>query len=208
MENETGTEQNTEQGNEQSSEKQSNNDWKNDSRTLSITSQLAKYQKAEADRKEAEANAQKQAEMEKAKAEGRWKDAEKMHAEALKSLEEQFAAKILERDLGLEMAKAGFSNKKFVKGAISDYNPEEHTSPEDYVKALMADEENKPFLSTGKPNVPAAPGKPGFGGGEPMNKEKYRAMQKSDDPKERAAAQKYVADYFDKHNALPDWLKR
>ena len=195
------------EGNAQPAQGATEDRFKDDPKYQAMASQLAKFQKAESDRKEADAKAAKDAELSKLEAAQDYEAVKKVHAEEKATLEAKFAKDILERDLGLEMATAGFKSKLFIKGAILDYDPDTHTSPAEYVKGLVADESNKPFLSEGKPNVPPGPGKPGFSAGDPMNLEKYRAMQNGDE-KERRAASKYSSDYFDKHNELPKFLQK
>lgn len=187
----------------------SNSEWKAHPLTQKLTSELSQLRAAQAEIAEREKKAAREAEIKKATEKEQFSEAIKMYEKQIDEMQSQYKKDLLHRDLGFELAKAGFQNDKFIKGAIADFDSEKFETPSAYVEALLSDETNKPFLANAQavPGIPGAPGKPTVSGAGPMTRDKIRAMQNSDDPKDRAAVRKYLTDYFEKHGVLPASLR-
>jgi hypothetical protein len=187
----------------------SNSDWKAHPLTQKLTSELSQLKAAQAEIAEREKKQAREAEIKKATEKEQFSEAVKVYEKQIEEMESKYKKDLLHRDLGFKLALAGFQNDKFIKGAIADYDSDKFENPSAYVDALLSDESNKPFLANAQavPGVPGAPGKPSVSGSGPMTREKIKAMQKSDDPKERAAVRKYLTEYFEKHGALPASLR-
>ena len=69
--------------------------------------------------------------------------------DARKEWDAEQAIKDKKAEAKLHLVKAGFKNERFLRGALSDFDPEKQTA-EEFAKSLVEDDSNKPFLDTGK----------------------------------------------------------
>ena len=88
----------------------------------------------------------------------------------------------------LELVKAGFKNERFLKGALSDFDPGNQTA-EEFAKSLMEDDSNKPFLDTGKgPGKPPDPHPTPRSGSKLLTPAEIQALRASSNPDDRTRA--------------------
>ena len=184
----------------------SNADWKAHPLTNKLTAELNQYREREQKRIAEQEKAQKEAEIKNLADKERFDEAVKLYENRVAEMETAHKAELLKRDLGFELAKAGFNNDTFIKGAISSFDSEKFETPTAYVDALKSDENNKMFLSAFSKSLPPEPGKPGLSGNAPLSKEKIRAMQQSSNKEDRDKVRQYLKDYFARNNKLPDVL--
>ena len=187
----------------------SNNEWKNDARTQRITKQLADLQRKDEERKAAAEKARRDADLKRAEDEGRYKDALAQVEKEKESLAKQHAREIEKRDLENKLLGNKFEDRHFIDSVMSKYDSKEHGTIDEYVKELASNEANHKYMlqSDGKPTGPVIPpGKLPTGGSmKGVNPAEIKAMQRSNDPKQRAEARRFLKEYADKNNnSLPE----
>jgi len=160
-------------------------------------------EKANVEREAEAKTAARDAEIKKAEGEKRYEDAARLKEEAHNLEVAGLRKELVTSNLRSELAVAGFE-KRGVDLLASEYDSGKHESIADYVKASLADDGNKPFLS-GKPRLQFRPPSEVVTGGGTgtLTNEQIKAMQKSDKQEDRIAAQKYLEKIFKETNSLP-----
>jgi hypothetical protein len=183
-----------------------NSAWKSHPNTTKLTQRISELQKAEDERKAAEEQAKKNAEIEAAKAKEDWKEAERLKDEQHQREIDALKAKTTKSELKAELAAKGF-DADALDFLVYKYDAETHPEIGDYVTAAFEDESNKKFMATHTGREPKTPPGPTPSGGSNLSGAQLREMRNSDKPEERAAAQSYLEDYFDKTGKLPEGYK-
>jgi hypothetical protein len=177
----------------------SNQDLKSNPVFQKVTTELAQLRQEKADRDAQEQEAKDAAERKKLEDAGKYEEAIALRDAQLKEQADKHAKDILQRDLKLELINNNFTNKTFIKGAITSFDGEPDTIG-DYVKELAALEENKIFINDGKAKrnpLPETPPAGGSVGAMSVEEARIKAKQ-SEDPKVKAAARKVLAAEFDR----------
>jgi hypothetical protein len=185
-----------------------NKTWNDDPKTFKLKSELSKLRKEKEDAKAANVKAKRDAELKKAVDEERFSDAQAQLEKEKEDLETKHKKELQTRDLQVALMGNKFEDKYFIKSVTDEYNPESHGSIDDYVKGLASDEANKRYMAQdGKQTGPVIPpGKlPAGGSMTGVNAAQIKAMQKSNDPKQRAEARRFLKEYADNNNnQLPE----
>ena len=177
--------------------------FKDDPTYKAMASQLADLQREKQERVEAEEKARKEAEIKDLESKGEYEKAIKARDEEIERVKSQHAKDILERDLKNELLKTGFTNDKFVRGAIADYSADSDGDLASYVQALASDESNKPFLTSGDSRtVHAAPGRTPVAGGS-IGWDQVKADLESPDRQTRIAARAKITAHREKTGEYP-----
>jgi len=184
----------------------SSSNWDDHKNTMKLKTEISKLRQEKADRIEADTARTKATELKKLEDAQNYDEIKKLHASQLAEKDEKHSKEILDGKLGLELAKATFTNDKFVKGAIADYDAEQFKTPAAYVESLVADEANKMFLagSEGLPQYKSPVKTPSGGGGGALSGDQIRALQTSDSGEDQMKAVAYLDDYFNKNNRFPE----
>lgn len=181
----------------------SNSDVKNHELFLKVTEELSQLRREKQEQAEAKEKAEREAAVKKAEEEQNWKALVEMREKELDQVKAQHNQQLLTMSLRAELARAGFNNDVFLRGAIAAYDGDAD-DVSDYVASLVADEGNKPFMASAQtPSAPTAPSTPTVTGGI-VNKAKVVAMEKSSDPAERAKAREYLEDLIKRGEKLPN----
>lgn len=109
---------------------------------------------------------------------------EKAVADARKEWDKERLLSDSKKDAEIELARSGFKNKAHVKGLLIDFDPEK-ASVEDFVKGVLEDKSNAPYLETAterkpNPDVQTPPSKDS----SRMTKEQIIAARQSGKPEE------------------------
>lgn len=173
-----------------------------------LAQETAALRKAEADRQAADEAARAEAERKALEERGNYDEAIQQRDAEIARIKAEHAAEVQSLRLSSELARAGFDNDTFIKGAIVGYDAETHGEISEYVQTLAADENNAPFLATigtGPTNepTPRAPGKPPVNGGDKTDWNAVAAMEKSDDPQKRREARELLRRYRETHGKYP-----
>ena len=175
-----------------------------------MAAELNELREQQAKAKQAEEQARKEAAIKEAEAKGQYEEALKLREAEIADLKSTHEKQLLERDLTTELAKAGFANEMFLKGAVSGYDPENGPIA-DYVKSLAEDESNKAFLTTARNPIPAPGTTPVSGGNGSLTVAQIEELQKPLDQggtlENRARAREYLKNYYEKHGNRPEGLK-
>lgn len=177
--------------------------FKDDPKYKAMANQLSELQKEKEDRQSAQAQAAQEAEQKRLKDAGLFDEAAALHKKTVEDLESKHAAELQNRDITTELLKAGFSNSKFLRGSVVDYDPKNDGTIDEYVKALAADEANKEFLKglgipSRDPRDP--PGKtPNVQSVSSLTGQQIRTLKNSDNPEERLKGHEALRKYVDTH---------
>lgn len=179
-----------------------NHDVKSDPLFQKVAGELSALKAQIAEAQQAEQAAKEQAELEQAKKAGEFEKVLEMNARKLEQMEAQHRAELLKRDLTTELVKAGARNEVFLKGAIAAYDGESDIS--EYVRALTESDDHKPFFGQLEQSRQTKQEPRGVApSGNASSWAQIRAMEKSDDPKQRAEAGRLILDYAKKHGEMP-----
>ena len=104
---------------------------------------------------------------------------------AVEESDARHAADLKRSEAKIELVRLGFANEKFLKGALTDFDPAQEAA--EFAKSIFEDEANKPFLNAagGTKPKPPDPHDPPIGSSGEISKEKLLAMRNSSDPEER-----------------------
>lgn len=166
-----------------------------------LASENAEMKRAQEEREEADKKAQSEAEIKAMEDKGQFEEALKLRDAEIERLKETHSKEILNRDLTTELLKAGFNNDTFLAGAVAGFDSNGNIA--EYVKSLVGNETNKPFLGGTKAAL-TPPGTPSVGGSaSPMAASQIKELQNGslDD---RAKARDYLKKYYAQNGKMPD----
>lgn len=207
-EEQTPTPEVTPEINEEPKRELTNADVKSDPLFKKVTGELAELKSQIAAEKAEQTKAQEAAEMERLKESGKYEEAIKLHADRLERMESQHKADLLKRDLTIELVNAEAKNKVFLQGAIAAYDGE--TDIAEYVQSLKNSDENKPFFGGMEQSRQTQPAPKGVApsGNADLTWQQVKAMEQSDDPKQRAKASDIILNHLKKNGGqLPKELE-
>lgn len=187
-EEQTPTPEVTPKSNEEPKRELTNADVKSDPLFKKVTGELAELKSQIAAEKAEQTKAQEASEMERLKEAGKYEEAIKLNADRLERMEAQHKADLLKRDLTTELIKAGAKNDMFLKGVIADYDGE--TDIAEYVQSLTSSDDHKLFFGSLEQSRQTQPAPKGVApnGNADLTWQQVKAMEQSDDPKQRAKA--------------------
>ena len=157
---------------------------------LQLTQQVAELTQKDEERSKSDEQARIEKEAKKLEEKQQYEQATQLKIDEAvkKAVEESDARHAAEQkcsEAKIELVRLGFSNEKFLKGALADFDPAQEAA--EFAKSIFEDEANKPFLNAAggtKPKRPDPPDAPIGSSGE-ISKEKLLAMRNSSDPAER-----------------------
>jgi len=135
------------------------------------------------------------------------KRAENAVKEAEEKLKEQHAKELKQVEAKAELARLGFQNKRFINGALLDFDPDAQ-SVEKFAQSVFDDPESANFLPGGEDTGDGVEKKIGTtprgnNSVTSFTPAKLEEWSKSSDKDRREIARKYKQDYWDKHGEMP-----
>jgi hypothetical protein len=168
-----------------------------------MEARLQAYEKAEADRKQAEADAVEAAKIAEAEAAKDYEALKKLKDEKIATMEAEHKAEIQKRDLSLELSRANVTDPYFTRVAVMDYDGTKSIS--DYVSELQNNEANaKYFAEPGRSvQTPPATAPVSLADKKPTLAQ-LDQIAKTGTKEQKQEARAYMKSYHDSHGCLPD----
>lgn len=174
---------------------------------VDLRAKTAAYERADAEREEAKTKAERDATEKKLADEGKWDEAKKLHTDELAKRDATYAKKLLDLELKTELVGVGFKSKKWLKGAVDDYDAETHGTPEAYAETLSKDESEAAYLSTAENGRTVhkgpAPAVVAGSEGEQVSVDMMLKLEKSDKREDRIKGRELLRKYREIHGNYP-----